>query len=343
VTRAELDARVRPLCERTGAVCRRARRDAGLRPAELDGVILVGGATRVPCVRSYVAELFGKEPLHSIDPDQVVALGAAIQADQLAGERSAEPVLLLDVLPLSLGIESMGGVVEKILPRNTPIPTASAQVFTTYADNQTGFELHVVQGESEQAGDCRSLARFTLRGIPPMPAGVARLEVRFDVDADGILHVSAREQTTGLSQTIDVKPSYGLTDEEVERMLLEAYDYAEQDVAKRSLIEQRVDAERMLQATQAAVRTDVALLESAERERIESAMAALSEAARGEDPRLIASKIEELDHVSKEFAGRRMDVRIRQALAGRRVDQVEQSTAHAKGIEGHLGPHESEQ
>jgi molecular chaperone HscA len=337
VTRADFDALVRPLLERTGIACRRALRDAGITPEQIDGVILVGGSTRVPSVRAYVRELFGKEPLDSIDPDQVVALGAAIQADLLAGNASSEEVLLLDVLPLSLGIEAMGGVVEKILPRNTPIPTAAAQVFTTYADNQTGFDLHVVQGERETAEACRSLARFTLRGIPPMPAGLARLEVRFEVDADGLLHVKAKEQTTGIEQQVEVKPSYGLTDEEVERMLLDAYDHAEADVSVRSLREQRVDAERIATATQAALEQDAALLEAGEREMIGDKLAALLAAARGEDHRLIASRIEELDHASRDFAGRRMDRSIRRALAGQRLSDVERDTAHAEGIERHLG------
>jgi molecular chaperone HscA len=300
-------------------------------------VILVGGSTRMPAVRRYVAELFGKQPLASIDPDQVVALGAAIQADVLAGENPSADVLLLDVLPLSLGIEAMGGVVEKILPRNTAIPAAAAQVFTTYADNQTGFELHVVQGERETADACRSLARFTLRGIPPMPAGMARLELRFEVDADGILHVTAKELTTGISQQVGVKPSYGLTDEEVERMLLDAYDHAEQDKGERALREQRIDAQRILAATRSALERDPALLLAGEGERIEAAMAALEAAVAGSDDRLIHQRVEQLDDASRDFAGRRMDASIRRALAGRNVADVEQRTAHAKGIEAHLG------
>jgi molecular chaperone HscA len=342
VTRAELEQIVAPLAKRTGTAAKRALRDAQLTSADIDGVILVGGATRVPAIRRYVAELFGQEPLGSIDPDQVVALGAAIQADLLSGESTNEDVLLLDVLPLSLGVEMMGGVVERILPRNTPIPAAQAQEFTTYADDQTGFALHVVQGERELAEDCRSLARFTLKGIPPMPAGMARLKVVFRVDADGLLKVEAEEQTTGTRQEVEVRPSYGLTDEEVERMLTDAYEHGEDDVKLRRLREEQVEGKRILSALEQALASDGALIsDDEERADIEGAMRRLKRALDGDDHDEIRRRTEDLDHASKAFAGRRMDRSIEKALAGRSVSQLESETRDARGIEPHLGsePH----
>jgi molecular chaperone HscA len=336
--RGVFDGLIAPLLERTGRVCRRALRDAGVEASALDGVILVGGATRVPAVRRYATETFGREPLAGVDPELVVAYGAAIQADLLA--RSSDEILLLDVLPLSLGIETMGGGVDKILPRNTTLPAGAKATFTTYADNQTGFELHVVQGERELATDCRSLARFTLRGIPPLPAGMARLDVEFHVDENGILHVTARELSTGITQRVEIKPSYGLTDEEVETMLLEALDHGEQDFEVRRLVDARVEAERLLLATSKGLASDADLLDEGERERIERAVASLRAAVRdAANASAVQSRIDELDAATHDWAGRRMNRAVEAAIGGRSVSEIAKSVEHAAGVEAHLAAH----
>ncbi|HEY5373504.1 MAG TPA: Hsp70 family protein, partial [Polyangiaceae bacterium] len=283
-------------------------------------------------------ELFGKAPLADIDPDLVVAYGAALQADLLS--RSSDEVLLLDVLPLSLGIETMGGGVDKILPRNTTIPAGAKATFTTYADNQTGFDLHVVQGEREMASDCRSLARFKLGGIPPLPAGFARLEVSFNVDENNLLSVKAVELTTGITQSVDVKPSYGLTDDEVEQMLIDALDHGESDFELRRLRDSQVEATRILLATDKALASDADLLDGAERARIEKALAAVRQAASSAtQASAVEGAISALDDATHDWAGRRMNRAIKQAIAGKNLGSVEQSVAHAAGIEAHLAKH----
>jgi len=328
-SRAELAALCQPLLERTGRAVRRALKDAEVSADELDGVILVGGSTRSPVVRDYVRATLGREPLCDLDPDAVVALGAAVQADVLAG--GTKNVTLLDVVPLSLGIETMGGVVEKLIHRNTTIPAGATQTFTTYSDNQTGFDLHVVQGERETVDTCRSLARFVLRGVPPMIAGMARVEITFLVDADGILRVSAKELTSGVSATVEVSPSYGLTDEEVERMLVESFDHAEDDLRRRDLAIERVEADRILAATRQAMIDDAALLTDDVRAAGEAAIAALVAAVAGEDHLLIRQRIEALDLATKPFAQLRMNRAVDGAMRGRRLTEVEQTIGAPAG------------
>ena len=311
------------LVAKTLAAARKALADAGLKPAGVKGVVLVGGATRMPHVRKAVADLFGREPLIDIDPDQVVAVGAAMQANVLVGNRAqGEEWLLLDVIPLSLGLETMGGLVEKIVARNSTIPVARAQEFTTFKDGQTAMAIHVVQGERELVDDCRSLARFELRGIPPMSAGAARVRVTFQIDADGLLSVSARETASGVEASVTVKPSYGLHDDDITRMLAESMGSAEIDMQARALRELQVEAQRLLEATQHALAVDRDLLDETEFGRIAALMTELVALAEAGDADPLKSAIERLAEGTEEFAARRMDRGIRAALAGRRVDDV---------------------
>ncbi len=327
LSREQFDALIEPMLARSLKACRRAVRDAGIELDEVEAVVMVGGSTRVPRVRQAVAELFAREPLTDIDPDQVVAIGAAIQADALAGNKrgDGEELLLLDVIPLSLGLETMGGLMEKVIPRNTTIPVARAQDFTTYKDGQTAMMVHVLQGERELISDCRSLARFELRGIPPMVAGAAKIRVTFQVDADGLLSVAARELASGVEASIQVKPSYGLTDGEIARMLQDSFKNAGDDKVARVLREQQVDARRLLEAVEAALLADgERLLDADERMAIDAQIEQLRDLMAGTDGLAIEQQTKRLTQVTDAFAARRLDATVKAALAGRSLDEIEE-------------------